>query len=252
MTMTQKALLAGLGVLAVGLAAGYGAGVVKERTDADGWRGTMMRAENGKGNSFGNNDARGRGMDIDDRKGRLGSDSGQGGGQQGMRQGAGATGGQGRGNVDRGNCLSDECLLVDGLDYPAGDLTDAAKSALLSAIDDEYKAWSTYDAVMAKLGSSRPFSMIIRAEEQHISSLKALFDKYGIAVPENPYAGKIAAPDTMIAACQAGVDAEIANASLYRDSLLPAVKEYADISGVFTNLMNASQERHLPAFDRCN
>ncbi len=254
MTMTQKTLLAGLGVLAVGLAAGYGAGVVKETRDTDVWRGSMMRSENGLGNGSGRDDNRGDGYGY----GRDGSGSGKGGGQgmmgsgQGMGQGFGQMSGGRRGNVDRGNCLSDECLFVDGLEYPAGTLTDAAKSALASALDDEYKALATYEAVMAKEGRVRPFVIIARAEEQHISSLKALFDKYGMTVAENPYTGKVIAPDSMTASCQAGVDAEVANAALYRDALLPAVKDFADITGVFTNLMNASQERHLPAFDRCN
>lgn len=259
MTMTQKTLLAGLGVLAVGLAAGYGAGVVKEARDTDVWRGNMMRAENGLGNGVGRDDNRGR-MGMNDGYGRDGSGSGKAGGQgqgqmsggQGVGQGSGMMSGERRGNVDQGNCVADECLFVDGLEYPAGTLTDAAKSALASALDDEYKALATYEAVMAKEGRVRPFVMIARAEEQHISSLKALFDKYGMTVTENPYTSKVTAPDSMTASCQAGVDAEIANATLYRDTLLPAVKDFADISGVFTNLMNASQDRHLPAFDRCN
>lgn len=253
MTMTQKTLLAGLGVLAVGLAAGYGAGVVKRTYDTDGWRGNMMRAENGPGRD----DGRGR-IGMNDGYGRDGSGFGKGVGQgmmgsgSGVGQGYGMMGAGRQGNVDRGNCVVDECLFVDGLEYPAGNLTDAAKSALASALDDEYKALATYEAVMVKEGRVRPFVMIARAEEQHVSSLKALFDKYGVAVPENPYAGKVTAPDSMTASCQAGVDAEVANAALYRDTLLPAVKDFADITGVFTNLMNASQERHLPAFDRCN
>jgi len=256
MTMTQKTLLVGLGVLAIGLAAGYGVGVVKEARDTDGWRGNMMRAENGRGYGADRDENRGLG----NQQKRDGSGYGQGDGQgkgmmgssQGTGRGAGMMGGERRGNVDRGNCVADECLFVDGLEYPTGTLTDAAKSALASALDDEYKALATYEAVMAKEGRVRPFVMIARAEEQHISALKALFDKYGMTVTENPYIGKINAPDSMTASCQAGVDAEIANASLYRDTLLPVVKDSADIMGVFTNLMNASQERHLPAFDRCS
>lgn len=60
------------------------------------------------------------------------------------------------------------------------------------------------------------------------------------------------APATLQEACQIGVDAEIANAALYRDELLPVVSENEDIMAVFENLMNASQQKHLPAFDRCN
>ena len=149
------------------------------------------------------------------------------------------------------NCLSDGCLAIDGLNYPAGELTDSAKSALLKALDDEYKAQATYEEIISKLGSVRPFIMIIRAEEQHISSLKALFDKYGLEIPSNPYTDKVVSPETLSEACTAGVQVEIANASLYKDELLPSVKEYEDITLVFTNLMNASQEKHLPAFQRC-
>ncbi len=174
---------------------------------------------------------------------------------KGTGLGQGNSLGQGRGNNNTTesskNCLSDGCLAVDDLNYPAGELTDNAKSALLKALDDEYKAQATYEAIITKLGSVRPFIMIIRAEEQHISSLKALFDKYGMTIPENPYTDKITSPETLSEACTAGVEAEIANASLYRDELLPSVKDYEDISLVFTNLMNASQEKHLPAFQRC-
>ncbi len=169
----------------------------------------------------------------------------------GLRDGSGQGAGQGR-QMNRENCIADECLSVDGLEYPAGVLSEATKQALSAALDDEYKAFASYQAVIAQLGSVRPFSMIIRAEEQHISSLKALFDKYGVSIPENPYLAKVTVPSTLQLACQVGVDAEIANASLYQDRLLPAVKDSADITSVFTNLMNASKERHLPAFDRCN
>lgn len=173
--------------------------------------------------------------------------------QNGNRNGNNKGMGNGNGKgFNKGNCLADECLYVDELEYPAGELTDEAVDALSKALDDEYKAFSTYDAIIKTLGASRPFSMIIRAEESHISALKALYDKYGLDVPENPYIGNVSSPTSYQEACQAGVDAEIANAELYKNELLPAVSEYEDLTGVFTNLMNASQNKHLPAFDRCN
>ena len=120
------------------------------------------------------------------------------------------------------------------------------------AINDEYKALSTYEAVIAEFGSIRPFVMIKGAEEQHIASLKAIYDKYGLEIPDNTWPGKVSVPATIQEACQVGVDAEIANAALYKDNLLPAVQDYEDITVVFTNLMNASEQKHLPAFDNCN
>jgi len=152
---------------------------------------------------------------------------------------------------NKGNCLADDCLLVDDLEYPVKELSIEVHQALDEAINDEYKALSVYEAVIAKLGTVRPFSMIKGAEEQHIASLKAIYDKYGLTVPNNTWLGKIKAPATLQEACQIGIDAEIANAALYKDKLLPAVNEYEDIVLVFTNLMNASEQKHLPAFEKC-
>jgi hypothetical protein len=153
---------------------------------------------------------------------------------------------------NRGSCLADDCLAVEDLEYPADTLPDTVKNALDEAITDEYKALATYEAVIAKLGSVRPFSMIKGAEEQHIASLKALYDKYGLQPPVNVWLNKVSVPSTLQESCQAGVNAEIANAALYKDSLLPSVSTYEDIVQVFTNLMNASEQKHLKAFERCN
>jgi len=84
--------------------------------------------------------------------------------------------------------LADYCLLVDDLDYPVKELSKEAKEALNEAINDEYKALSTYEAAIDKFGAVRPFSMIKGAEEQHIASLKAVYDKYGLTVPKNTWA----------------------------------------------------------------
>jgi len=157
-----------------------------------------------------------------------------------------------RQNLNKSNCLSDECLAVNNFDYPVGNLSSQAKEALVEAINDEYKAHALYEKTIEKFGLVKPFSMIIRAEEQHISSLKSLFDKYGLEIPKDDWANKVSAEETLQKTCQAGVDAEIANAKLYKDKLLPMVSGYEDINLVFTNLMNASQEKHLVAFERCN
>ncbi|XOU95003.1 MAG: ferritin-like domain-containing protein [Candidatus Kerfeldbacteria bacterium] len=155
--------------------------------------------------------------------------------------------------VTKSNCVADDCLKVDNLDYPVSELESEVLTALDKAIDDEYKARATYEAVIAEYGSVRPFSMIIRAEEQHISSLKAIYDKYGATIPADPYdVSALTVPVTITDSCQLGVEAEIANAALYSDELLPAVTDYEDITTIFTSLMNASDDKHLPAFDKCN
>ncbi len=154
--------------------------------------------------------------------------------------------------VNKQNCLQDDCLLVADVDFPVGELSDDIVEALNLAIEDEYKAKTTYEAIIAEFGSTRPFIMIVRAEESHISSLKAVYDKYGVEIPENEWVDKITAPETLQKACAIGVTAEIENARLYKEDLLPLVAAYPDIEGVFTNLMNASEQKHLPAFQKCD
>lgn len=155
--------------------------------------------------------------------------------------------------INRQNCLSDQCLLVENLDYPTSELSQEVKNALDEAINDEYKALATYEKVIEKFGKVRPFIMIKGAEEQHIASLKAIYDKYGLEAPINDWDDKVGeAPATLKEACQIGVEAEVANAKLYQDKLIPTISSYEDISLVFNNLMTASQEKHLPAFERCN
>ncbi len=152
--------------------------------------------------------------------------------------------------INRDNCLSDDCLFVENLDYPAGELSVEVQNSLYKAIQDEYKAKAVYEATINKFGSVRPFSMIVRAEEQHISLLRAIYDKYGLTIPE-PEKISLSIPDMLSEVCQVGVNAETENVGLYKKELLPKVSEYSDITSVFTNLMNASQEKHLPAFQRC-
>lgn len=130
------------------------------------------------------------------------------------------------------------------------ELSQQAKDAIYKALDDEYKAYSTYQSITNKLGNVRPFTNIMKAEQKHINSLVTLLNNYNLDVPTTPYAN-IEVADTLADNCSAGVQAEIANASLYKEQLLPAVTAYTDITAVFNNLMNASQQKHLPAFSRC-
>ena len=137
----------------------------------------------------------------------------------------------------------------------ANSLDIQAENAVLAALDDEYKAQSLYKAILEKHGDARPFSNIINAEKHHSDMLIDLLREYGLAVPENPYENgekaALTAPATLLEACEIGVTAEIENVALYDDRLLPAVSNYTDITDVMMRLRNASQDRHLPAFQRC-
>jgi len=133
-------------------------------------------------------------------------------------------------------------------DEPATQGSDLQEAALYFAIQDEYKAESTYGEVIKKFGDIRPFSNIINAEVRHSEAIAALFKKRDIPVP-TPMPNNDQTFDTIAAACAFGVKSEEENIALY-ERLLSTVKD-PDIVAVFKNNMQASQLNHLPAFGRC-
>lgn len=133
--------------------------------------------------------------------------------------------------------------------YSSGPLSSAEQDALVRAIQEEQNAQALYQAVIDQFGSVLPFSTIVQSEAQHLAALTNLAQKYGVSVPEPVELGPTSFA-SLSEACQAGVDAEIADAALY-DELSPLVS-HADILRVFSNLQQASLNSHLPAFEACN
>ncbi len=137
-----------------------------------------------------------------------------------------------------------------GAGYALTPLSTAEAAGLQQAILEEYGALNLYQSAIAQVGNVYPFSYIVSSEQQHINALIRQANKYGVAVPANP--GLAAQPTfaTVAQACQAGVNAEIADAALY-DTLKP-VTTHSDLLQVYNNLQSASLNSHLPAFQTCD
>jgi hypothetical protein len=153
---------------------------------------------------------------------------------KGARGGAGGRGGYGQ--AGSGTALAP--------------LSAAEQSALQSAILEEYGALNLYQSAIAQVGNVYPFSQIVHSEQQHIDALVRQATKYGVSVPTNPGLSTQPTFTTLAQACQAGVDAEIADAALY-DTLKP-VTTHTDLLQVYNNLQSASRNSHLPAFQTCD
>ena len=123
------------------------------------------------------------------------------------------------------------------------------QQAMIDAINDEYHARALYKAIIDKFGQVRPFTNIVQSENRHVQLWNKLFNKYGLPIPLDSYAGKIEAPDSLKTACQMGVEGEIANVQMY-DRFLEFVQE-RDLRAAFTQLREVSQNRHKVAFERC-
>ena len=128
-------------------------------------------------------------------------------------------------------------------------LNSQTQQALKEALADEYKSRAFYQAVINKFGEVKPFSNIVMAEARHAAALEQLFLQYGLAIPQDSYANKMEVPGTLLAACQMSIVTEKENRGMY-DRFLAFIQE-PDIRMVLERLSNASQQKHLPAFERC-
>lgn len=128
-------------------------------------------------------------------------------------------------------------------------LDESTKQTMIAAINDEYRARALYRAVIQKFGAVPPFRNIVQSEDNHIQLWNFLFTKYGVPIPPDLFAENLSVPDTLKAACQAGVEAEITNIEMYNNFL--NFMTQPDLRAAFIQLRQVSQERHLPAFQRC-
>ncbi len=121
----------------------------------------------------------------------------------------------------------------------------ALEDMLVYAIQDEYLARAEYDLIMDEYGEQRPFSNIMKAEEYHIELLLPLFEKYEFILPEDSSSEHVILPESIEAALETGVEAEIANIAMYEKFLEKDLPE--DVREVFEVLKRGS-ENHLRAF----
>jgi hypothetical protein len=119
--------------------------------------------------------------------------------------------------------------------------------AALMGPDGEYAAAASYLAVLDKYGSVEPYQTIYQAELRHIDALIRQLERLGVDVPENPYLGKITAPEDLVSAAKAWAEGEVLNVELY-DQLISKT-DNENLLKVLGNLRSASLDSHLPAFE---
>jgi len=129
-------------------------------------------------------------------------------------------------------------------------LTEAEVVSLQAAIVEEYMAYNTYSEIIAEYGQVVPFSRIALAEQQHTEALLRLANYYNVAVPEDNGQTFNFAYTTLAEACQVGVEIETADAEDLQKMI--SETENPNLIMVYTNLMNASLNKHLVAFEAYN
>ncbi|MDX9783182.1 MAG: DUF2202 domain-containing protein [Spirochaetia bacterium] len=149
---------------------------------------------------------------------------------------AGADAGETAGLYGNAAAKADESLTIEDM--------------LLYAAQDEYLARGEYVAIMKKFGTIRPFSNIMKAEENHLAWLKDAYAAYDLSFPADDSSAHLHIPASLLEAYKTGVQAEIDNIAMYDRFLatdLIQSAENKDLKVLFTNLRNGS-ENHLRAF----
>ena len=126
--------------------------------------------------------------------------------------------------------------------------TYTVEEMLTYAIQDEYLARAEYKVIMDAYGEQRPFINIMKAEGVHVQRLLPLFTVYGVTVPEDTALGHTVKPDSLQAAYEAGVTAEVNNIAMY-EAFLKQEDLPDDVRVVFEALTRASGN-HLRAFEQ--
>ena len=126
--------------------------------------------------------------------------------------------------------------------------TYTVEEMLTYAIQDEYLAQAEYKVIMEAFGEQRPFANIMKAEGVHVQRLLPLFTAHGVTVPEDTALEHTVKPESLAAAYEAGVTAEVHNIAMYK-TFLKQGNLPDDIRAVFEALMRASGN-HLRAFEQ--
>ena len=135
--------------------------------------------------------------------------------------------------------------------------TDLPTTPLLEALGDvldrEYFAEVSYQRVLRDFGDVSPFANVALAEGQHAAAIITLYAKRDPGnVPPNPYTvDTVPGATDLVEACKAAVTLEESIYDMY--STLATMKALpTDVSNVVANMMEATFDRHLPAFRQCS
>jgi len=122
--------------------------------------------------------------------------------------------------------------------------------AIAEALEDERRTEAQYARFLREFGEISPFSRTVRAEARHAEFLEELLKSRSLPVPAAEDSARTEAAANLKDACATSVVAEKQNVAIY-DRLLAAGPLPDDVKRVFEHNRWASQEHHLPAFERC-
>jgi hypothetical protein len=119
---------------------------------------------------------------------------------------------------------------------------------LTLAIEDEYSAKATYQALLVLFPQEKILEHLLSAEQKHINALVPLFETYNVTIPLESTIPLTVTYGSIQEAALDIVAKEVSNIAMYAHFLIQSDLP-SDVEFLFTNLMNASI-KHQAAGER--
>jgi hypothetical protein len=133
--------------------------------------------------------------------------------------------------------------------YSGTNLTPEETEFLISAYKDECRDKYFFKKAYEKFPDASAFAKIMNSEQNHMSALESVFNKYDIETPKNLDFSDIVMPSNSDEACALGLKYEKENVEMYKKFLLSVTNNF--LKTVFEDLRDITINRNIPALEKC-
>ncbi len=128
-------------------------------------------------------------------------------------------------------------------------LTPEELGYLNAAYKDECKDQYFFKKAIEKFPDASGFIKIMNSEQNHVTTLEGVFNKYEIEIPKNLDFSDIVIPTALDNACAMGLKFEKENVDMYQNFLKTVTNNY--LKTVFEDLRDITINRNIPAVEKC-
>jgi hypothetical protein len=132
----------------------------------------------------------------------------------------------------------------------AGDeLTPQEIEFLIAAYKDEARGEYLFKKITEKFPDATGFIKILSSEQNHVTTLEAIFIRYELEIPKNLDFSDMKIPSSVDEACTIATAYEKENVEMYKKFLNNVSNKY--LKTVFEDLRDISIYRNIPAIEKC-